>query len=136
MIFENEKEFEFNVWCDLKHKGISVRPVGKPFDLKIDNTFIEFKICRFDPIKYHEPEIRFTKRQTQAMRKGIIPIVLACADDVFYFLPQEKIKELIERPGRKNRERVWITAGYFGVPKISYEEMIKGLVEIIHVTPK
>jgi hypothetical protein len=75
-MFENEKEFEFNVCYNLKNKGISFKLLEETFDLKINNIFIEFKKFQYDP-NYHEQTIKFTEKQTKAMREGNIPIVFS-----------------------------------------------------------
>jgi hypothetical protein len=126
-MFENEKEFEFNVCYDLKNKGISFKLLEEPFDLKINNIFIEFKKFQYDP-NYHEQTIKFTEKQTKAMREGNIPIVLACAKDGFYLLSQEKVKDLINRPGRKDQKTVWITEDKIEAPKVSYEKILEDLI--------
>ena len=69
-MFKNEKEFEFNVCYDLKNKGISFKLLEEPFDLKINNIFIEFKKFHFNK-KYYKQAIEFTEKQTKAMRKAI-----------------------------------------------------------------
>ena len=84
MKFKNEKEFEFNVYYDLRSVGLSLQILEKPFDSKMGNLFVEFKISKFDP-SYHEPMIHFTKNQTTCMRVGKILLVLVCGETNFYF---------------------------------------------------
>jgi hypothetical protein len=62
------------------------------------------------------------------MREGNIPIVLACAKDGFYLLSQEKVKDLINRLGRKDQKTVWITEDKIEAPKVSYEKMLEDLI--------
>lgn len=133
MRFKNEKEFEFNVYKDLEAQGIHVQPLEKPFDSKIGNHYVEFKISKWNPI-YHHPMIQFTKNQTVAMRKGKIPIVLVCGESNFYLLSKERVKKFINEPGRRNMKHVWISEKYFENTKMTYDQMIKSLKEILDET--
>jgi hypothetical protein len=104
MGFLNEKEFEFNVYYDLRNTGVPVQPLEEPFDSKIENQYVEFKKSKWNP-RYHHPMIQFTTKQTTAMRSGHIPIVLVCGETSFYLLTQQKITEFINASGRIARAK-------------------------------
>ena len=131
MKFKNEKEFEFNVYYDLRSVGLNLQILEKPFDSKMGNLFVEFKISKFEP-SYHEPMIHFTKSQTTCMLVGNIPLVLVCGETDFYLLPTQKIEELINARGRINRPHVWISEKDFKDYAMSYTQMIENLKEIIY----
>lgn len=129
--FSIEKEFEFNVWKEVVDEVSDYELREHPFDGKIRNHYIEFKLVSWNPA-YDNLPIKFTRTQSEEMvEEGNYPVLLVDGENGFYFLDEEEVEELVNNPSRlkyyeKEGKPIIITENFLGDP-IEFDELLENI---------
>ncbi len=129
----SEKEFRNRLVEYFEKEGIFSLNLGQgTFDIYVLDwkKFIELKemvdLCR-TPRTTENIGIKFTKRQTAILKKleneEYFPIVIVEDSGNYQTISSEKLKNLINHPERRSKDKIIISKGYFVSNPLSYEEM-------------